>query len=179
MLGHLVARGVFTEPAPGRFALNAAAERCATPTPFLDLDGIGGRLAGAWSTLPAYVRTGAPAYARAVRAPVLGGPGRRIPRLAASFDDLIGPGGHGTPDPRLELADGWDGVAHVVDVGGGTGAMLTELLRRLPGCAARSSTCRAPSRAPRRSTARRTSRPASPSRARASSTRFPPAPTST
>jgi len=132
VLGHLVARGVFTEPAPGRFALNAAAERIRDATPFLDLDGIGGRLAGAWSTLPAWVRTGEPAYARQFGLPFWEDLAAD-PHLAASFDDLIGPGGHGTPDARLELADGWDGVAHVVDVGGGTGAMLTELLRRHPG----------------------------------------------
>ena len=128
VLGHLVARGVFAEPEPGRFALNAAAEQVRAAAPFLDLDGIGGRLAGAWSTLPAYVRTGAPAYREQFGLPFWEDLAAH-PRVAASFDDLIGPGGHGTPDPRLELADGWDGIRHVVDVGGGTGAMLTELLR--------------------------------------------------
>jgi SAM-dependent methyltransferase len=132
MLTHLVSKGLFEQPAPGRFALNAAAERIRDATPFLDLDGIGGRLAGAWSTLPAWVRTGEPAYARQFGLPFWEDLAAD-PHLAASFDDLIGPGGHGTPDARLELADGWDGVAHVVDVGGGTGAMLTELLRRHPG----------------------------------------------
>jgi hypothetical protein len=131
VLGHLVARGVFEQPAPGRYALNAAAERIRAATPFLDLAGIGGRLAGAWSTLPDYVRTGAPAYREQFGLPFWEDLAAH-PELAASFDDMIGPGGHGTPDARLELADGWEGVAHVVDVGGGTGAMLTEVLRLHP-----------------------------------------------
>lgn len=131
VLAHLVARGIFTEPQPGRFALNAAADRIRDATPFLDLDGIGGRLAGAWSTLPDWVRTGEPTYAQQHGVPFWEDLAAH-PRLAASFDDMIGPGGHGTPDARLELADGWDGVEHVVDVGGGTGAMLTELLRLHP-----------------------------------------------
>ena len=62
VLGHLVAKGVFTEDPPGRFAGNAAAARLAED-PFLDLEGIGGRMAHTWSTLLGYVRTGQPGYA--------------------------------------------------------------------------------------------------------------------
>src|SRR6266705_2311546 len=63
VLGHLVAKGVFEETAPGRFALNDAALQLREASDFLDLEGIGGRMAHAWSTLPTYVRTGAPGYA--------------------------------------------------------------------------------------------------------------------
>jgi hypothetical protein len=55
------------------------------------------------------------------------------PDVAASFDDLIGLGGHGTPYPHFELTGGWDGVRTVVDAGDGTGAMLAEILRVRPG----------------------------------------------
>jgi hypothetical protein len=124
VLGHLVSQGVFEEPTPGAFALNDAAREL--------LLGIGGRFTLTWSTMETYVRTGRPGYAHVF--------GRGFwadldanPELAAEFDDLIGPGGHPTPDPVFELADGWDGVRTVVDVGGGTGAMLRELVRARPG----------------------------------------------
>jgi hypothetical protein len=45
VLGHLVGKGVFEEPEPGRFALNQAARRLLDPSSFLDLNGIGGRMA--------------------------------------------------------------------------------------------------------------------------------------
>jgi len=64
VLRHLVSKGLFEEPAPGRFALNATA-RALLEEPIrlgLDLDGIGGRMAHAWGTLLSAVRTGRPAY---------------------------------------------------------------------------------------------------------------------
>ena len=54
------------------------------------------------------------------------------PQIAAEFDALMGPAGHGIPDFDIELSDGWDQIRTVVDVGGGTGAMLASLLRRHP-----------------------------------------------
>ena len=44
----------------------------------------------------------------------------------------MGPAGHGVPDFDVELSDGWEAVRTVVDVGGGTGAMLASLLRQHP-----------------------------------------------
>jgi hypothetical protein len=132
VLSHLVSKGVFEEPEPGRFALNDAARKLFTGSAFLSLDGIGGRMAHAWSTLPEYVRTGRPAYAERFGLPFWEDLAAH-PEIAAEFDDLIGPGGHGTPVARFELAGGWDGIRTVVDVGGGTGAMLRELLRIRPG----------------------------------------------
>lgn len=63
VLRHLVGKGVFTEPEPGRFALNEAAEQLRDEHPAgmrlgLDLAGIGGRMAYVWSSLPETVRTG-------------------------------------------------------------------------------------------------------------------------
>jgi hypothetical protein len=136
VLSHLVSKGVFEEPSPGRFALNDAARELFAGSAFLSLDGIGGRMAYAWSTLPTYVKTGRPGYADVFGLPFWEDLAAH-PDVAASFDDLIGPGGHGTPDARFDLAGGWEGVHSVVDVGGGTGAMLRELLRirpELSGC---------------------------------------------
>ena len=64
VLRHLIGKGLFDEPSPGRFALNDAARTLMDP-PLklgLDLDGIGGRMALAWSSLLSAVRSGAPAY---------------------------------------------------------------------------------------------------------------------
>src|SRR5262249_34988575 len=63
-LTYLADKGVFEETAPGRFALNQVSSGLLDPRQRigLDLEGIGGRMAHAWSTLLTYVRTGAPAY---------------------------------------------------------------------------------------------------------------------
>src|SRR5439155_15921591 len=98
----------------------------------LDLEGIGGRFAYAWGSLLNYVRTGAPAYHKVFGLPFWEDLDAH-PAIAASFDALIGPEGHGVPDPEFQLAGGWESVRTVVDVGGGTGAMLAEIVRAGPG----------------------------------------------
>lgn len=131
VLGHLAAKGVFEETVPGRFALNAAGRQLLDSSQFLDLGGIGGRMAYAWGTLPTYVRTGRPGYAEQFGRPFWEDLAAH-PDIAASFDALMGPAGHGTPDPHFEIAGGWEPIRTVVDVGGGTGAMLAEILRVRP-----------------------------------------------
>ena len=133
VLRHLVGKGVFQEPAPGRFTLNETARGLLDPAQRigLDLESIGGRLAHAWGTLLTYVRTGAPAYHERFGLPFWEDLDAH-PQIAASFDALIGPVGHGTPDPRFEITGGWGSVRTLVDVAGGTGAMLAEILRTRP-----------------------------------------------
>jgi 2,7-dihydroxy-5-methyl-1-naphthoate 7-O-methyltransferase len=97
----------------------------------LDLEGIGGRMAYAWGSLLAYVRTGAPAYHEVFGQPFWEDLDAH-PQISASFDTLIGPGGHGIPNPKFEIIGGWQPIRTVVDVGGGTGAMLVEILRLRP-----------------------------------------------
>src|SRR5438045_3423021 len=60
VLRHLVSKGVFEEPAPGRFTLNEAARALLGEQVrlALDLDGFGGRMAHAWGTLLGAIRTG-------------------------------------------------------------------------------------------------------------------------
>jgi 2,7-dihydroxy-5-methyl-1-naphthoate 7-O-methyltransferase len=133
VLRHLARKGVFVEAAPGRFTLNATAEELLDDGTLvgLDLDSFGGRMAGAWNTLLAAVRTGKTAYRDAF--------GRNFwddmdanPEIGAKFDWLMGPG-HGTPDPEILVDAGdWANVRSVVDVGGGTGAQLVEILRARP-----------------------------------------------
>jgi 2,7-dihydroxy-5-methyl-1-naphthoate 7-O-methyltransferase len=135
MLRHLVSKGLFEEGAAGHFVLNDGARGLLEDGVRLglDLDGFGSRMAHAWGTLLSAVRTGKPAYHEAF--------GRGFwedleahPEIAAQFDALMGPAGHGAPDPEI-LADAadWESIKTVVDVGGGTGALLAEILRRQPG----------------------------------------------
>lgn len=129
VLRHLVGKGVFTEPAPGQFALNKAAEELQRFG--LNLDNIGGRIAHAWGTLLTAVRTGKPAYQEMFGLPFWEDL-QAHPDIAASFDALMGPAGHGIPDPEVLLTGDWEEVKTVVDVGGGTGALLAEILRTRP-----------------------------------------------
>jgi len=124
---------VFQETAPGRFVLNEVAQGLRDPSQRLglDLDSIGGRFAYAWGTLPTYVRTGKPAYHQIFGLPFWEDLNAH-PDIAASFDTLIGPAGHGSPRAEFDIAGGWESVRTVVDVGGGTGAMLAEILRTRP-----------------------------------------------
>jgi uncharacterized glyoxalase superfamily protein PhnB/SAM-dependent methyltransferase len=131
VLGHLAGKGVFTETESGRFALNDTAQRLFAD-PFLDLAGIGGRMAYAWGTLPTYVRTGRSGYHEIFGRPFWEDLDAH-PDIAASFNAMIGPPGHGVFDPELGISGGWEQVGTVVDVGGGTGAMLAEILRAHPG----------------------------------------------
>ena len=134
MLRHLVTKGFFAEAEPGRFALNEPARQLMSPAARLgmDLEGFGGRMAYAWGSLLSFVRTGAPAYHEIFGMPFWEDLDAH-PEVAASFDSLIGPGGHGAFSPDFELAGGWENVRHIVDVGGGTGAMLAAVLRARPG----------------------------------------------
>lgn len=133
VLSHLAAKGVFEEPVPGSFNLNEAAQGLLDPAIRigLDLEGIGGRMAHAWGTLLYYVRTGKPGYQDVFSQPFWEDLDAH-PEIAASFDHMIGPAGHGTPSADFQITGGWEKVRSVVDVGGGTGAMLVEILRKWP-----------------------------------------------
>lgn len=133
VLSHLVTKGVFEEPAPGHFALNEAARDLLDPVFQLsmDLNSLGGRMAHAWSTLLPYTRTGKSHYPQLF--------GRSFfedleahPKISADFDALIGPAGHGTPSGNFNITGGWESIGTIADVGGGTGAMLAEVLRAHP-----------------------------------------------
>jgi len=131
MLRHLAAKGVFEETATGQFALNDSARGLLNQGArlSLDLDGFGGRMAHAWNTLLSAVRTGKPAFREAFGRPFWEDLDAH-PELAAQFDALMGPAGHGVPDPEVLVDPSeWQRVRTVVDVGGGTGALLAEILR--------------------------------------------------
>jgi 2,7-dihydroxy-5-methyl-1-naphthoate 7-O-methyltransferase len=132
VLTHLSERGVFARVEPGRFAMNEPARALLDTGQrrWLDLDGIGGRFAGAWAGLVDLVRTGRPGYERLF--------GRTFwddltehRHLGESFDALMS-AGHGDPDHVPPLAGGWTAVRAVVDVGGGLGHVLANLLAAHP-----------------------------------------------
>ena len=134
VLQHLVSKGVFEEPEPGRFALNDAARELMTEGSRLvfNLDSLGGRMAHAWGTLLSAVRTGKPAY-HAVFGRTFWEDLEAHPQIAADFDALMGPAGHGVPDPQVLVdRNEWKAIRTVVDVGGGTGSLLAEILRAHP-----------------------------------------------
>ncbi|MBV9266890.1 MAG: hypothetical protein JO061_12045 [Acidobacteriaceae bacterium] len=134
VIRHLIGKGIFEEPAAGEFALNDTARGLMEGPARLgfDLEGIGGRMAYTWSTLLHAVRTGRPAFDEVFGRPFWEDLDAN-PQIAESFDALMGVVGHGTPDPEvlLDPAD-WAGVRTVVDIGGGTGALLAEVLRKRP-----------------------------------------------
>jgi 2,7-dihydroxy-5-methyl-1-naphthoate 7-O-methyltransferase len=130
----LAGRDVFVEPTPGTFALTDTGRGLLDPSLrlALDLDSFGGRMAGAWSSLLTAVRTGEPAYREVFGRPFWADLDAH-PGIAADFDALMGEAGHGKPDPEVLLGGEWDSVRTVVDVGGGTGSLLAEILRARPG----------------------------------------------
>ncbi|HEY7414328.1 MAG TPA: methyltransferase, partial [Ktedonobacteraceae bacterium] len=133
VLRYLVSKGVFQEPTPGQFTLNAAAQGLLDPAQQLGLDltGIGGRMAYAWGSLLNAVRTGTSAYHEIFGLPFWEDL-EAHPEVAASFDALMGPQGHGIPDPNVLVTGDWEPIKTVIDVGGGTGALLAEILRAHP-----------------------------------------------
>lgn len=134
MLRHLVCHGVFVEPEPGRFAVNGPAALLASGHPAgmrarLDLEGFGGQMDLAFAGLLHTVRTGRPAWEEVFGAPFW----RHLaasPELGRSFDEIMAGGDAYVADAAEEYD--WSGVRQVVDVGGGTGALLATVLGAHP-----------------------------------------------
>jgi hypothetical protein len=134
VLRHLIRKGVFAEPVPDTFALNDAARGLLDPGMRigLNLEGFGGRMAFPWSTLLTAVRTGRPAYAEVFGRPYWEDM-EANPEIAAEFDALMGPAGHGAPDPEVLIDPAeWPGIRSVADIGGGTGSLLAAILAAHP-----------------------------------------------
>lgn len=134
VLRHLATEGLYEQVGNDGFRLGAAGRELLRPVVRvgLDLDGIGGRMARAWAGLPAAVRTGRAGYSEVIGVPFWEDLDAN-PEVAKSFDELMGPVGHGVPGPDVLPSGHWDGVQHVVDVGGGTGLQLAQILRSHPG----------------------------------------------
>lgn len=136
LLRHLATANVLTRPDLDTFDLADLGERLREDHPdgirrWLDLDGAIGRADTCFVHLLHTVRTGEPAYPRQF--------GRGFwddlaanPELSASFDGLMG--ARLVADaPAIASAYPWGALGHLIDVGGGNGAMLIAILRASPG----------------------------------------------
>ncbi|WP_133906137.1 methyltransferase [Actinophytocola oryzae] len=132
LLRHLTCHGVFTEPAPNRFALNETADLLRSDHPggmraAFDLNEFGGRMDLVFTNLLHTVRTGGPAWETVHGAPFWEYLATN-PTMAASFDASMA----GSTRTAAATAYDWTDVRHVIDVGGGTGALLAEILAANP-----------------------------------------------
>ena len=132
VLTYLVGKGVFEETTAGRFALNQAARDFSTPGRASGsiLRSIGGRMARSRAPCLAMSRQVRPRTAKTFRSAVLGGP--ECP--SGHWGELKrSDGAFRTRHARLDfdITGGWESVRTVVDVGGGTGAMLARATSRV------------------------------------------------
>jgi 2,7-dihydroxy-5-methyl-1-naphthoate 7-O-methyltransferase len=132
VLDHLVTAGVLSRTGTDAYDLTALGDHLRDDhpdgvRPWLDLEGAVGRADLCLVHLLHTVRTGEPAFPRQFGRPfwddLAADEGR-----AASFDALMG--GRLVADlPAIAAAYPWAALGHVVDVGGGNGALLIAILR--------------------------------------------------
>jgi 2,7-dihydroxy-5-methyl-1-naphthoate 7-O-methyltransferase len=128
LLRYLVTRGIFAEE-NGVYAnteLSTLLRDDEGWRQWLDLDGAPGTWAESWARLLEAVRTGSPNRDEAWYYEELARTGR-----GASFDALMAAQVQANAE-QIAGAYDWSEVEHVVDVGGGTGAMLRTLLAAHP-----------------------------------------------
>lgn len=136
LLRHLVAKGVFAQPEPGVFALTELSrlllthQRHGGMTPWLDIEGGLGRSDVALSGLLQVARTGRPVYEGMFRR-TFWEDLEADPERGRAFDALMAVQISFVAD-EVTTAYDWSDVGHVVDVGGGTGTLLTTLLTKHP-----------------------------------------------
>lgn len=136
LLRHLVTVGLFTRDDVGVYSLTPSGEplrddHVRSRRTWLDISGAVGRGDLAFVDLLHTVQTGKPAYPERYGVPFWDDL-RSDPALSASFDALMGH--HITlDDGEIERVYDWEGLGHVVDVGGGSGALLAALLEAHPG----------------------------------------------
>ncbi|ATL67169.1 methyltransferase [Nocardia terpenica] len=135
LLRYLVAHGLFGEPEPQRYALTDVSrgligEAGAARRAWMDLSGPGARMDAAYGGLAHALRTGGDGYS-AVHGRPLWEDLADKPRLRAEFDTLMGTD-TATVAHLVATEYDWTGIEHVIDVGGGAGILLTEILRARP-----------------------------------------------
>lgn len=136
LLRHLVTIGLVTADGVGGYALTGLGEQLRDDHPagrrrWLTIDGAVGKGDLSFVDLLHSVRTGQPAYAIRNGVPFWEDLAAN-PALSASFDALMS---HHVEIDDIGIADAYDWAAlgHVVDVGGGSGALLAVLLAAHPG----------------------------------------------
>ena len=135
LLRHLVNKQFFAEPAPGRYALTAVSELLRDSQPmhmraWLDLGSAACRWDKTYIGMLDAVRTGKPVYGD-IFGQSFWDDLTADPALSESFDALMVQLASWSVPQVLADYD-WSRIRHVVDVGGGRGVLLTELLRAHP-----------------------------------------------
>ncbi|SHF01715.1 methyltransferase [Streptoalloteichus hindustanus] len=135
LLRHLVGCGVFAEPSPRVFALTDVGrllrdEHRGSRMDWIDPEGISSRMDQALLAMTHSIRTGEAVY------PLLFGRSfwkdlATEPDLGDGFNAVMG-ASTSVVAPRLAACHDWSQVGQVVDVGGGDGTLLIELLRAHP-----------------------------------------------
>ncbi|WHT16167.1 methyltransferase [Crossiella sp. CA-258035] len=135
LLRHLVAVGLFAEPAPGEHALTGVSlalldERNALLRSWLDADGPGLKMDLAYAGMAHSVRTGESGY-RVAHGTGFWPDYRADERLRLFFGATMA-GFAWQTGPEVAARADWAGVSSVLDVGGGTGALLASVLNAHP-----------------------------------------------
>jgi 2,7-dihydroxy-5-methyl-1-naphthoate 7-O-methyltransferase len=135
VLRHLAGAGFFTQAEPDRYALTDLARPLLAGHPaglrsWLDLDGAIGRSDLAFARMLDSVRSGGPSYAAMFGRPYWDDLNAN-PALRASFDALMAAQLAGDGADVVAAYD-WSRAASVVDVGGGDGTQLVQILRAFP-----------------------------------------------
>lgn len=133
LLRGLASVGLFAEEAPGRFVLTPLAELLRS-----DVAGsqrqvarmLGGEHYDAWANLLHSVRTGESAFRHRFGEGIFGWYGRN-PERGAIFDGAMSDFSHVAIQGLLAAYD-FGGISHLIDVGGGRGELVQEVLRRYP-----------------------------------------------
>jgi hypothetical protein len=134
VLRSLASVGLFTEDTTRRFALTPLGAALKTGAPGSARASIltlaGEPVSAAWQGLGYSVRTGKPAFDHAHGKPIFAWLAEH-PKDAALFGETM-VGFHGAEPAAVAAAYDFSGLRTIVDVGGGTGNLLTTLLARYP-----------------------------------------------
>ncbi len=136
LMRYLTCRGVFAEPEPGVFSMTESARVLTSTHPmqvrgWFDLDGpAAGRMDVSFTGLLDAVRTGAAAYPKIFGRPVWEDLEGDID-MASSFGALMASRAASFAPDVVDCYD-WNDISHVVDVGGGAGLLLAQLLQAHP-----------------------------------------------
>lgn len=134
LMRQLTCHGVFTEPEPDTFANNEISTLLHSDHPtamrtWLDLEGFGGQMDLPFTELLHTVRTGEPAWSRVYGAEFWEHLAAD-PAMSASFDATMSAGSEYVADTAAGYD--WSSATHVVDVGGGDGTLLADVLHANP-----------------------------------------------
>jgi hypothetical protein len=134
VLRSLASLGLFTEDASRRFSLAPLGEALKTGAPGsarASILTLGGEpIAAAWQQLVYSVRTGKPAFEQVHGKPIFRWLAEHPDEAALFGETMIG--FHGAEPAAVALAYDFSGYSTIVDVGGGTGNLLTTILAKYP-----------------------------------------------